>query len=237
MASPFTTKKIKIKQSLGERFRSTRKRKKLTISEAEIGTKVRAKYLEAIEKGDWKELPQTVYVRGFVLSYAKYLELDTDEILKQFYSEIAIRDDVKSEDKISYNQTIDQKKVLITPKLIGYCALATFVLSMSAYIVVQLNNFTGNPVLTITQPDNNAVYDSDTLNIAGVTDGGAVVMVNDEDVPVTSEGKFSLNMKLRRGVNVIKVKAVNKINKETSAIYTVEYKPKTASIQGTQLEN
>jgi len=49
-------------------------------------------------------------------------------------------------------------------------------------------------------------------------------------VPVSEDGKFSLKLKLHSGVNVVKVKAVNNVKKESSEVYTIEYKPKTAAL-------
>lgn len=211
-------------------MRQTRKRKKISLVQAEIGSKVRAKYLEAIELGKWEELPQEVYVRGFVLSYVKFLGLDKEKMLSLYQSESIILKN-KEEQKIAYNQTLESnKRVLITPKLLAFSALTIFIVSMISYLVFQLADFAGNPNLKILEPSNNATYEIDNLDLAGVTDEDTVVMVNEEKVPVTSDGHFSLNLKLQRGVNVIKVKAINKIEKESSQIFTVEYKPKTATV-------
>jgi len=234
MVNGFCKKKIKSRLTLGEKFQQVRKRKKISLLQAEIGSKVRSKYLEAIELGKWDQLPQEVYVRGFVLSYAKFLEITEAQILPLYESESAILREKADGNKISYNQTIEtNKKVLITPRLLAFSALGVFVLGMVSYIVIQLSDFAGNPNLKITEPQNNAVYEIDSIDMSGITDDDTVVMINEEKVPVTSDGHFALNLKLHKGINVIKVKAVNKIQKETSEVFTVEYKPKTAAIVNT----
>lgn len=230
MISGFSTKKIKSEKTLSERLKMARVRQKISLYEAEIGSKVRAKYLAAIEEGRWNELPQNVYARSFVLAYAKFLKLDLKLMKELCESEMSFRN-CKEQQKISYNQSFKDKKVLITPKLIGYSALAISIISVITYIAFQLVGFAGNPDLKITSPDNNITTDNDSVDLAGVTDVDTVVSINGESVPVSNDGHFLTKLKLHQGVNMVKVKATNKAKKESAQIYTVEYKPKTAAIE------
>lgn len=229
MLSGFSKKKIKSQKTLGEKLKNARLRKKVSLSEAETGTHVRAKYLSAIEEGRWKELPGDVYTRGFVLAYIKYLNFDRETALSDYESEMSFRRE-NDKQKISYNQSVKEKKVLVTPKLLAYSGIAVAIIFMFSYIVIQFMNFAGNPELKVSTIENNAVYENDSIDLTGITDVDAFVSVNGENVPVSSDGRFVLKLKLRQGVNVIKVQAINKAKKESSQIYTVEYKPKTAVI-------
>src|SRR6478672_10219995 len=73
--------------SLPERLLAARERKGVDLYRAERDTKIRARYLAALERGDWRELPGSVYTKGFLRNYALYLGLDPDEILLQWRSE------------------------------------------------------------------------------------------------------------------------------------------------------
>lgn len=228
MLNGFSKKKIKSKKTLGELFASSRRHQKITLDEAEIATKVRAKYLLAIEKNDWNVLPQEVYVRSFVLSYAKYLRMQIESVLEIYETEARLRQ--KDErTKITYDQKFKDKKILITPRFLAYGALALFISGMFGYIFFQITNFAGTPNLKILTPENNIVVENDLLDLSGVTDPDAYILVNEEKVPVTNDGHFTLNFKLHKGVNVLNVKAINKIKKESNEVYTIEFKPKTAS--------
>jgi cytoskeletal protein RodZ len=230
MISGFSTKKIKSGQTLSDRLKKARQRKKISLHEAEAGSKVREKYLSAIEEGRWSELPQSVYTRNFVLAYAKFLKLELKSIKETFDDEMAFRKS-KEVNKISYNQTFKETKVLITPKLLGYAGLTVSIVLVVGYIIFQLVGFAGNPDLKITSPDNNITTDNDAIELSGVTDVDTFVSVNEENIPVSGDGRFSTKLKLHQGVNVVKIQAVNKAKKESSQIYTVEYKPKTAAIE------
>ena len=121
--------------------------------------------------------------------------------------------------------------MLITPKLLGYAGLTVSIVLVVGYIIFQLVGFAGNPDLIITSPDNNITTDNDAIELSGVTDVDTFVSVNEENIPVSGDGRFSTKLKLHQGVNVVKIQAVNKAKKESSQIYTVEYKPKTAAIE------
>src|SRR6476469_830195 len=73
--------------SLPARLYAARERKGVDLYRAERDTKIRARYLGALERGDWKELPGAVYTKGFLRNYALYLGLDPDEVLLQWRTE------------------------------------------------------------------------------------------------------------------------------------------------------
>src|SRR3979409_1108620 len=73
--------------SLPERLYAARERKGVDLYRAERDTNIRARYLAALERGDYKELPGAVYTKGFLRNYALYLGLDPDEILLQWRGE------------------------------------------------------------------------------------------------------------------------------------------------------
>src|ERR1019366_10543781 len=73
--------------SLPERLLTARERKGVDLYRAERDTKIRARYLAALERGDYRELPGAVYTKGFLRNYALYLGLDPDEILLQWRRE------------------------------------------------------------------------------------------------------------------------------------------------------
>src|SRR5258707_705455 len=61
---------------IGETLREARMRAKIDISEVEASTKIRAKYLRALENEDWDLLPGSTFVRSFLRTYADYPGLD-----------------------------------------------------------------------------------------------------------------------------------------------------------------
>ena len=59
-------------------------RAKIDINEVETRTKIRAKYLRAIENEEWALLPGDVYVKSFLRTYADYLGLDSRQLIDDY---------------------------------------------------------------------------------------------------------------------------------------------------------
>jgi cytoskeleton protein RodZ len=69
---------------IGSRLREARMRAKIDINEVETRTKIRAKYLRAMENEEWDLLPGEVYVKSFLRTYGEYLGLDTRQLSDDF---------------------------------------------------------------------------------------------------------------------------------------------------------
>jgi cytoskeleton protein RodZ len=59
-------------------------RAKIDITEVESRTKIRAKYLRAIENEEWDLLPGEIYVKSFLRTYGDYLGLDSRMLVDEF---------------------------------------------------------------------------------------------------------------------------------------------------------
>lgn len=73
---------------IGDLLRRERERQNLSVKDIEKATSIRALYIDAIEKGDYKTLPGEVYAKGFVRNYATYLKLDANAAVKSFNEEL-----------------------------------------------------------------------------------------------------------------------------------------------------
>ncbi len=80
--------------TVGERLREARERQKVSLHAIAEKTNVSARFLEAIEKGQFDKLPGGIFTRGFIRSYAVQVGLDPDAIVAQFLAdEPSQRDD------------------------------------------------------------------------------------------------------------------------------------------------
>lgn len=71
-------------QSLGATLRQAREQRALTFEEVETQTRIRVKFLQALESGDLSLLPSLAHARGFLRNYAQFLHLDANVIIVQF---------------------------------------------------------------------------------------------------------------------------------------------------------
>ena len=85
---------------LGGQLRAERERRGAGLEQVSEATKIRKTYLEALEAHDWTALPADVFTRGYVRTYAEYLGLDPEHLLKVYARErrIAGVDDPSTSD-------------------------------------------------------------------------------------------------------------------------------------------
>ena len=72
-----------VDDGVGATLREARNRRKIDLSEVEAATKIRVRYLRAIENEEWGLLPGDAYARSFVRTYASYLGLDAERLAEQ----------------------------------------------------------------------------------------------------------------------------------------------------------
>lgn len=71
-------------ESVGEFFRQVRETKGLTVDEVASKTRIRSDFVKALEDGNFAKLPDQVFARGFVRSYARSLGLDEEDAIHRF---------------------------------------------------------------------------------------------------------------------------------------------------------
>lgn len=71
-------------ESVGEFFRQVRETKGLTVDEVAAKTRIRSDFVKALEDGNFAKLPDQVFARGFVRSYARSLGLDEEDAIHRF---------------------------------------------------------------------------------------------------------------------------------------------------------
>jgi cytoskeletal protein RodZ len=69
---------------IGSTLREARMRARIDMTEVETRTKIRAKYLRALENEEWDLLPGPVYVKSFLRTYGDYLGLDSRMLVDDY---------------------------------------------------------------------------------------------------------------------------------------------------------
>ena len=131
--------------SLPERLYAARERKGVDLYRAERDTKIRARYLGALERGDYKELPGAVYTKGFLRNYALYLGLDPDEVLAQWRRE---RGDGKEQPPaivVPRPIAAPRKGMTFSPGIVVAALLTVVIVAFGVYLGVQVLRFAKPP--------------------------------------------------------------------------------------------
>ena len=69
---------------IGQSLREARMRARIDVSEIEAKTKIRAKYLRALENEEWGLLPGPTFVKSFLRTYAQALGLDGKALVEEY---------------------------------------------------------------------------------------------------------------------------------------------------------
>ena len=69
---------------IGPTLREARMRARIDITEVEQATKIRAKYLRALENEEWNLLPGSTFIKSFLREYADYLGLDARALVEEY---------------------------------------------------------------------------------------------------------------------------------------------------------
>jgi helix-turn-helix protein len=73
---------------VGKTLRAARLARGIELAEVEAATRIRARFLRAIEAEEWEDLPGEAYARGFIRTYAAYLGLDGNPLAEQHRREV-----------------------------------------------------------------------------------------------------------------------------------------------------
>lgn len=202
---------------LPERLLAARERKGVDLYRAERDTKIRARYLAALERGDYRELPGAVYTKGFLRNYALYLGLDPDEVLLQWRRERG--DPREPQPAIAVPRPIaaPRRGLTFSPSLVVFALLTVFVLAFAAYLGVQLLRFAKPPTIEVTDPAVAVLeVDEDATDylLRGTSAPLATISIatpgrDPYSVSADPDGDWNVTVELRRGRNQFEVSAVD----------------------------
>ena len=117
--------------SIGTTLREERIRLGLGIDEVEAGTKIRAKYLMALEDERFEALPGTAYARAFLRDYAEQLGLDPQELVNRLNQMAGFDEDVV----LAPRRPVASGPILGRGQRIGLSAAAVVVVALLALAV------------------------------------------------------------------------------------------------------
>jgi cytoskeleton protein RodZ len=75
--------------TVGEILSAERRRQGKSLADAVDGTKIRSRLLDALEDARYDDLPSPAYVKGYIQSYARFLEIPAEPLLEQYKRESA----------------------------------------------------------------------------------------------------------------------------------------------------
>lgn len=213
-----THHKIATTKTVGEILRAERKKKNLTLDQAEEETKVRSKYLLALEESRFQDLPASVYAVGFLAKYADFLELQKEPLVVQFSHE---RGEKPLASRLMIERKIKEPFFSITPSIFVIVAVVVCIGLIIGYIGYSVRNFITPPNLLISSPSAEEVVKEEQVEIVGKTDEGSTLMINNQTVLTDDKGNFQQVVKLNKGLNSFEIRSTNQLKKKTIKIIQI----------------
>jgi cytoskeletal protein RodZ len=210
---------------VGETLQLARERKGVDLYRAERDTKIRLKYLSALEDGDYDELPAPVYVKGFLRNYAIYLGLEPDEILERWRDEMEQMRTATRVAVIPPPMPLVEpggRRLHITPSMVVAGLVLLVVFAFIGYIGVQLMRFVETTPVGLTNPPNVfSQIDADAITLAGTSGPGASIRITGPgdllyNVSADENGVWSREVPLARGRNDFTVVATDPVTQRES---------------------
>lgn len=209
----FLNKKIVKIETLGEKLKKLREGKDLSLEKVEKKINIQKKYLEALENGDYRQLPGEVYVKNFLIQYAAFLGLDRVKTVKLYDQEripVVLRKN-------------SIKKNLVLSQILWKSFKVLILFLILFYLSWGIKKIIFPPYLTIASPDDNFITRESSIKIKGETEEDVTVKVNDKLATSNLKGKFEEIVDLRPGLNIIEISAAKKYSREKKIVRRIMF--------------
>lgn len=219
---------------LGEQLRAQREKKGITLDQAAADTRIREKFLKALEDDDYQSLPGAVYTRGFLRNYAEYLDLDQEELVVLFHQErgIASADPVRT---FRPMRPIMHRSLIFTPAVLVPVVVLAGIALFVGYLYYQFTSFAVAPTLEILEPSSDAIAQESPYAIKGRTIPNGRVTVQVFPGPLTlsnirpdDAGVFTATVDLTAGSNHVIVEVLDQAGKVSRISRTIILRPAQA---------
>lgn len=201
-------------KTIGELLAEERKKAGLSLEAMAAQTRVKIEFLQAIERNDFTQLPAAVFVKGFISSYARALELDPKPLLAL----------LRRDYKISALGVLSPQDIIVTatrqpriPRTIQLMLISTIVLAavLGFYVSWQWLLLNRPPELLVTSPTELAEVD-ERFSVMGRTLPTITVTVNGQPVQLKPDGFFVTEVELPKvGIATIVIEARDSKGKTT----------------------
>ena len=196
-------------KTIGQFLKDARNKKRYSLVKVENATRIKKNFIEAIEKEDWRSLPDFPVVVGFVKSIAQFLDLNvrsTVALLRRDYPPKSL--------SINPKPDVGQK-FSWSPKLSFIVGVGVVIVAVLGYLGFQYTKFLSPPKLEVLEPRDSQVVTSRLVTVSGKTDSDATIKINNQPTLSDSDGGFTAQIQIYEGTTEIVIKAVSRSGKET----------------------
>ncbi|TSC84293.1 MAG: hypothetical protein G01um101413_588 [Parcubacteria group bacterium Gr01-1014_13] len=224
----FCLKNLEPARRVGERLKKAREEQRLSLDDLSKKTRIPNKYLESIELGRFKELPQAKAHRlAYIREYAEALNLNPASFLYQFSQEADLVNEAQSHPRHAHKLWALNSLSNIFRKL----AVAILLIGFLGYLSWQVSGILQPPKLAVFTPADGYISSKLVTLVQGETEKEVRLTVNGKDIMPNDKGKFEIPVDLSNGVNTITISAIKKHGKITTITRHVIVKFGSVSVE------
>jgi hypothetical protein len=133
---------------IGTSLREARMRRGIEVAEAEQATKIRGKYLRALEEEQFEVLPAETYVKGFLRTYAEYLGLDGQLYVDEYNSRYTAGEERENRTRHSPSRPKRSRRFETNVVLVALAAIAV----LTVVVISAWKSSGGSPPAPVRKP-------------------------------------------------------------------------------------
>ncbi len=210
----FVMRKLdRVPQTLAEKLRALRRGQAVSLVMLESSTHIQRKYLEALEKGRYDELPEPLYTRNFIRAYARALGADETYFL-ELYEEESGRMDLLAPHRLP-RERVRRAWLFSSARFLKRLGFAAIGMVVVGYFAWQVDGLLRPPEIVIASPADGVSASRALVEVRGsVNTSDVTLFVNGQSVVVNDDQTFFTTVDLTRGVNVITVEGTRRYSRK-----------------------
>lgn len=204
--------------TIGKLLSQTRNELGISLKSAEKHTRVRERYLIALEDENWNKFTSRVYIAGAIRSYAVYLGIDPEKAMAYF------RRDYEKKEQTTFKKRLPSLQFFPETHKMVIGAFSVIFVFFVFYFGYQINLYLASPEVKIIAPEKHTFRNITKIKIIGHTQTESIVTVFDEILFPNNLGIFEYDFPLKKGINTLKIHVKGANGKESIHIeqYTLE---------------
>lgn len=213
----------RIPQTLGDKLRALRRGQAVSLDMIESRTNIQKKYLIALERGQYDELPAPLYTRNFIRAYARELHADEGYFI-ELYEEECGRCDLVDPMRMP-RQRVRRGRFFVLNNFFKFASVLSIASVIFIYLGFQIHAIIAPPNVVLFSPANEIVTENAEVLVEGLVEDESTVFVNGEQVVINADRTFQQSVDLHKGVNVIVIEAQRRYSRRYHEERTIIFDP------------
>lgn len=208
-------------KTVGEILKEARIEKKISLEEIEKLTKIRKKFLLAIEENSFSQIFQSPTIRGFIRNYAQILGLNPEAVLAVFRRDFSENEKGQIVPK-GMIMPIDKTTLSWSPRLTVILTVFLILGLFFGYLGKQYLNYVSSPKIIVSSPPEGKIFSVKEIDVTGKTGKDVSLYINGEIINLGENGEFNKKITLFPGESEIVFEAVSRKGKKTRLVRRIK---------------